>query len=345
MLWYNGPTFLEALHNAVTSHQPPERPLRIPLREVLQIGGTGVVAVGCVETGTLRPGMKLVFVPSYTIAQVRSIEMHHEVIEEATRGNSVGFCVDVAMKELRRGMVGSAADDSPARECSSFLAQVIVLCLPRPGREGGGEIRAGLVLTVDCHTAQVPCVFEELLSRTDRRTGKTLDMQPNALRVGHAAVVRLRPQAPMCVEPFAEYPPLGRFAVRDQKATVAVGVVQEVEHAPVPSWSPTAKATVKPSAPRMKSTKAHHAAKPKVAVASTSCDGGYPKPTTSGSPSSFAGGSPFAMFGATAMPKRRAKETRAAAAVAGLAAVASSGCSRSAGAGEGSGEGPGADSD
>lgn len=33
----------------------------------------------------------------------------------------------------------------------------------------------------------------------------------------------------MCVESFGTYPPLGRFAVRDMRQTVAVGVIKAVE--------------------------------------------------------------------------------------------------------------------
>lgn len=245
--WYKGPTLLEALHRADASEQrQPERPLRMPLREVMQIGGTdGVVAVGRVETGSLSPGMRLTFMPGNITANVLSVEMHHEQLDRASSGDNVNIHVDASMKELRRGMVGSSAEDYPACECSSFLAQVIVLSQPR-----AGELRAGCVLVVDCHTAQVPCVFEEFLSRTDRRTGKVLEMRPAALQAGDAATVRCRPQEPMCVEPFSEYPPLGRFAVRDQKTTIGIGVVQQVEQALTPPWTPSAKAT----APRVKTS-------------------------------------------------------------------------------------------
>jgi len=41
-------------------------------------------------------------------------------------------------------------------------------------------------------------------------------------------MVKLIPSKPMCVEPFSAYPPLGRFAVRDMRQTVAVGVIKEV---------------------------------------------------------------------------------------------------------------------
>ncbi|CAM4885601.1 unnamed protein product [Rotaria socialis] len=46
---------------------------------------------------------------------------------------------------------------------------------------------------------------------------------------GEAAMVRMIPSKPMCVEKFADFPPLGRFAVRDMRQTVAVGVIKDVE--------------------------------------------------------------------------------------------------------------------
>jgi len=220
----------------VSEQSQPERPLRIPLREVYQIGGTeGAVAVGRVETGSLSPGMQLYFMPGSVTAKVLSVEMHQKKLDKAVSGDCVNIHVSASMKEVRRGMVASSVDDHPAKECSSFLAQVIVLSPPR-----AGELRVGCVLTVDCHTAQVPCVFEDFLSRADRRTGKVLEEKPATLQEGDAAIVRLRPLAPLCVEPFSEYPPLGRFAVRDQKNIVGIGVVQQVCQAVSPAVRPLA---------------------------------------------------------------------------------------------------------
>jgi elongation factor 1-alpha len=63
----------------------------------------------------------------------------------------------------------------------------------------------------------------------DKRTGKVLEELPKFIKSGDAAMVTLVPSKPMCVETFAEYPPLGRFAVRDMRQTVAVGVIKGVE--------------------------------------------------------------------------------------------------------------------
>lgn len=64
--------------------------------------------------------------------------------------------------------------------------------------------------------------------KCDRRTGKTTEENPKAIKSGDAAIVNLVPSKPMCVEAFQEFPPLGRFAVRDMRQTVAVGVIKSV---------------------------------------------------------------------------------------------------------------------
>jgi elongation factor 1-alpha len=79
---------------------------------------------------------------------------------------------------------------------------------------------------LDCHTAHIACKFAEILEKVDRRTGKSTEDAPKFIKSGDAAIVKLVPSKPMCVEPFAQFPPLGRFAVRDMRQTVAVGVIK-----------------------------------------------------------------------------------------------------------------------
>jgi elongation factor 1-alpha len=52
---------------------------------------------------------------------------------------------------------------------------------------------------------------------------------PKFVKSGDSAIVKMIPSKPMCVEAFTDYPPLGRFAVRDMRQTVAVGVIKSVE--------------------------------------------------------------------------------------------------------------------
>jgi elongation factor 1-alpha len=218
-----GKTLLEALDAIEPPSRPTDKPLRLPLQDVYKIGGIGTVPVGRVETGVLKKNMTVVFAPSNLSSEVKSIEMHHQDLDEATPGFNVGFNVrSLAVKDLRRGYVASDSKNQPAAECASFTAQVIVLNHP-------GEICAGYTPVLDCHTAHVACKFNELLEKVDRRSGKQLEDKPKSLKSQEAGMIQLVPTKPMCVEKFAEYAPLGRFAVRDMKQTVAVGVIKEVE--------------------------------------------------------------------------------------------------------------------
>ncbi|KAI4562480.1 hypothetical protein MJT46_011442 [Ovis ammon polii x Ovis aries] len=191
--------------------------------DVYKIGGIGTVPVGRVETGILRPGMVVTFAPVNITTEVKSVEMHHEALSEALPGDNVGFNVkNVSVKDIRRGNVCGDSKSDPPQEAAQFTSQVIILNHP-------GQISAGYSPVIDCHTAHIACKFAELKEKIDRRSGKKLEDNPKSLKSGDAAIVEMVPGKPMCVESFSQYPPLGRFAVRDMRQTVAVGVIKNVE--------------------------------------------------------------------------------------------------------------------
>jgi len=218
-----GKTLFEAIDNIQAPERPKSKPLRLPLQDVYKIGGIGTVPVGRVETGTIKAGMIVTFAPAAVSTEVKSVEMHHETLEEGVPGDNVGFNVkNVSIKDVRRGMVTSDSKNDPAKETRAFIAQVIVLNHP-------GEIHAGYQPVLDCHTAHVACKFETLREKIDRRSGKVLEENPKMVKTGDAAMINLVPSKPLCVEAFADYQPLGRFAVRDMRQTVAVGIIKSVD--------------------------------------------------------------------------------------------------------------------
>ena len=130
---------------------------------------------------------------------------------------------NVSVKDIKRGYVASNNKDNPAYETESFLSQVIVMNHP-------GQISNGYAPVLDCHTAHIACKFKEITQKIDRRTGKVIEENPKSIKNGDASIIKLEPSKPLCVEAFTEYPPLGRFAVRDMRQTVAVGVIKKVTH-------------------------------------------------------------------------------------------------------------------
>jgi len=231
MSWYKGwktdkatgKTLIEAIDGIEPPSRPTEKPLRLPLQDVYKIGGVGTVPVGRVETGVLKPGMIVSFAPAMVQTECKSVEMHHEQLTQAVPGDNVGFNVrNVSVKDIRRGNVASDAANDPAKEAKVFTAQVIIMNHP-------GQISNGYSPVVDCHTAHVACRFDKINEKIDRRTGKKLEDNPKFVKSGDAAMVDMIPSKPMCVETFNEYAPLGRFAVRDMRQTVAVGIIKGVQ--------------------------------------------------------------------------------------------------------------------
>lgn len=221
MPWYNGPTLLEAFNMLKPPEKLIDKPLRIPIQDVYSISGVGTVPVGRVESGVLRTGDKVVFEPAGVSGEVKSIEMHHEQIPEAYPGDNIGFNVrGVAKKDLKRGDVAGHPTNPPT-VVKDFTAQIVVLQHPT-------AIPVGYTPVVHAHTAQVACKFVQLLKKIDPRTGQVKEENPQFLKTGDAAIVKLEPTKPMVIEKVKDIPPLGRFAIRDMGMTVGAGMVLDV---------------------------------------------------------------------------------------------------------------------
>jgi elongation factor 1-alpha len=221
--WFTGGTLLENFDSLTPPKRPFDRPLRLPVQDVYKIAGIGTVPVGRIESGIMRPGQNIILAPVGIVTDVKSIEMHHTQLAEAVPGDNIGFNVKgVAASDIKSGfVVGETARDPPV-QAVKFTAQMIITNHP-------GKIHAGYQPVFDCHTAHIACKFDELIQKTDRRHGKKVTEAPEWVQKDDSALVVVVPSKPLVIETFQEYPSLGRFAVRDMKQTVAVGVVRNVE--------------------------------------------------------------------------------------------------------------------
>ena len=221
MPWYKGPTLLDVLNTFTEPPKPTDKPLRIPVQDVYSITGIGTVPVGRVETGTLKVGDNIIFMPANVKGECKDIETHHTKIPQATPGDNIGFNVrGIAKNDVHRGDVAGHTDKPPT-VAAEFLGQIIVVFHPT-------AIAAGYTPVLHAHTATTSATLTELVSKMDARTGQVTQEKPDFLKTGDAAMVKIKPLRPLAIESYSEIPQLGRFAIRDMGSTIAVGVVKQV---------------------------------------------------------------------------------------------------------------------
>ncbi|MHA1965136.1 MAG: translation elongation factor EF-1 subunit alpha [Candidatus Thorarchaeota archaeon] len=219
--WYKGPALLEALDEVELPPKPTKKPLRVPINDVYSIKGVGTVPVGRVETGIMKTGQKIVFMPPDKEGEVKTIEMHHEILDQAVPGDNIGFNVrGIERKDLGRGDVAGPTDKPPT-VAADYTGQVMVIQHP-------SAITVGYTPVIHAHTAQVACRFDEILQKIDQRSGQVIEEKPDFVKKGESMIAKLVPLKPMVIESYKNFPQLGRFAVRDMGMTVAVGIVQKV---------------------------------------------------------------------------------------------------------------------
>ena len=221
MSWYNGPSLIELLDLFKEPEKPTNLPLRLPLQDVYNITGIGTVPVGRVETGIMKVNDKVIVVPARegkgVTGEVKSIEMHHEQLQQAEPGDNIGFSIrGVQKKDIARGDVLGHID-SPPTVVTEFTAQIVVLNHPT-------VITVGYTPVFHIHTAQVACQFTELVKKLDPATGQTLQEKPDMLKNGDAAIVKVKPAKPLVIEKQSDIPHMARFAIRDAGNTVAAGM-------------------------------------------------------------------------------------------------------------------------
>jgi elongation factor 1-alpha len=215
--WYKGPALIPSLDTFKDPEKPTDKPLRVPIQDVYSISGIGTVPVGRVETGIMKKGMKVSFMPANKDGEIKSIEMHHEEQPQAVPGDNIGFNVrGIGKGDIRRGDVCGPIE-APPTVADEFTAQIVVLQHP-------SAITVGYTPVFHCHTTQTAYTFVELKKKLDPRSGATKEENPTFLKTGDAAIVQVKPTKPMVIENVKELPQLGRFAIRDMGQTIAAGM-------------------------------------------------------------------------------------------------------------------------
>ncbi|MHB8585733.1 MAG: GTP-binding protein [Thermoplasmatota archaeon] len=224
MQWYRGRTLEEAIDALAARPSTVEGSLRLPIMDVLSVGGVGTVAIGRVERGTIRSGEEVAIEPAGKVAVVKSIEVHGQSVEEASAGDTIGVALrNVGQSDIARGdVVGPVDPDAPVA-VDAFEARLAI-------SGDVGHVAPGWSPRLHCHAASIRVRLAEIISRIDPATGIASPAEGGAasLAKGDAAVVRFVPEEPVVVEGSDAGPALSRFALRTGRATVGAGSVTAV---------------------------------------------------------------------------------------------------------------------
>ncbi|KAF9534359.1 eukaryotic polypeptide chain release factor 3 [Crepidotus variabilis] len=218
--WWDGPAFLEYLDNMAMMDRKLNSPLMMPISEKYKDMGT--VVVGKIESGHLKKGDNLILMPNKTPVEVTAIhnEMEDEV-ERALSGDNVRIRLrGVDDEDISPGFV-LTSPNKPIHAVRQFEAQLAIL-------EHKSIICAGYSAVMHIHTLAEEVTLPALLHYFDKATGRKSKKPPQYAKKGQKIVALIETAELVCVEKFSDYPQLGRFTLRDEGRTIAIGKITKL---------------------------------------------------------------------------------------------------------------------
>jgi len=218
--WNDGPSFLEHMDNMPMVDRKINAPLMMPVSEKYK--DMGAIIVGKIESGHIRKGDSLTLMPNKSAVEVAAIynEMEEEV-PSAICGDNVRVRLrGVEDEDISPGFV-LTSPKSPVRAVRQFEAQLAIL-------EHKNIICAGYSAVMHVHTLSEEVTLPALLHYFDKATGRKSKKPPQFAKKGQKVVALIETTLPICVERFVDYPQLGRFTLRDEGRTIAIGKITKL---------------------------------------------------------------------------------------------------------------------
>lgn len=221
--WYKGPTLMDHLDQLDPIKRDCDGPLRIPVLARYKDRGSTMV-LGKIECGTMVLDKECILTPSDQKFQVIGITVDEKEVPHSFPGeNGLISIKGVEEEQIQPGMVISYVGEQP--KCSAkFDAQIIITDL-LPHKP---IITSGYTAVLHIHTNIIDCQVTRLHAEIDKKTGKPMPRKPRFLNSGSIATVRIAMPAPIAMEEFELVPQMGRFTIRDEGQTIAIGKILKV---------------------------------------------------------------------------------------------------------------------
>lgn len=217
--WYTGPSLIEYLDSMQSFERKINAPLMMPVSTKWKDLGT--ILEGKIESGHVKKGNKVMMMPGDRQLEVVTIYNEtEEEVEGALCGEQVRLKVKgVEEEDVLNGFVVTSLR-TPVHTVTQFEAQIVII-------ELASLLTAGFGCVMHVHTAIEEVSFSALLHKLDK-TNRKSKAAPSFAKQGMKIIARLETSQPVCLERFVDYAQLGRFTLRDQGVTIAIGKVTKL---------------------------------------------------------------------------------------------------------------------
>ncbi|XP_060205485.1 uncharacterized protein LOC132633232 isoform X2 [Lycium barbarum] len=216
--WWDGPCLFEVLDAVEVPHRDPDGPLRIPIIDKFKDMGT--VVMGKIESGSICEGDNLLVMPNRAAVKVLAIFSDEDRVRYADPGENVRVRLSgIEEEDILSGFVLCSVA-KPISAVTEFVAQLQILELL-----DNAIFTAGYKAVLHIHAIVEECEIVELIQQIDLKKKKPMKKKPLFVKNGAIILCRVQVNNLICIEKFSDFPQLGRFTLRTEGKTVAVGKV------------------------------------------------------------------------------------------------------------------------
>ncbi|XP_063286375.1 eukaryotic peptide chain release factor GTP-binding subunit ERF3A isoform X2 [Pelobates fuscus] len=214
--WYNGLSFIPYLDNLPNFNRSYDGPVRLPIVDKYKDMGT--VVLGKLESGSICKGQQLVMMPNKHTVEVLGLLSDEVETELVASGENLKLRLKgIEEEEILPGFILC----EPTNLCHSgrtFDAQIVII-------EHKSIICPGYNAVLHIHTCIEEVEITALICMVDKKSGEKSKTRPRFVKQDQVCIARLRTAGTICLETFKDFPQMGRFTLRDEGKTIAIGKV------------------------------------------------------------------------------------------------------------------------
>ena len=210
-------TLIGLLDNLQIKGRDATAPLRLPVLD--RYTDRGTIAMGKVESGLLRPGKKVTVMPTRQEYKIDAVWANEEEVSSARPGENVLVKLNgCGTEDVQKGFV--ICSQPPCRAVSKLICEVGLMDMP----DSTKILTAGFQAMFHAHTCEEEATVEELFTKTTDSKGQ-VNKKLQFARVGMKMLCKISLERTVPLETYDDMPFLGRFTLRTDGKTIAIGKV------------------------------------------------------------------------------------------------------------------------